>query len=189
MPGCDGSSLPMVEALDAAGIVQQSVPRSWCRIQDVIRLGNDQVWIEARPCCSDETILEAQLDYGDGHPIGRQSLRLTLSPETFREGLAPCRTFLGEDEAVALRQQGLGLGVSYKELLVFGPDGPIDNVLRFPDECVRHKLLDLVGDLALAGCDLVGRFTACRSGHRLNAELVRAVLAQQQARQCLRRCA
>jgi UDP-3-O-acyl-N-acetylglucosamine deacetylase len=63
-------------------------------------------------------------------------------------------------------------------LLIFEGDGPIDNVLRFRDECVRHKALDLVGDLALAGCDLVGHFVAHRSGHRLNADLVRALLSE-----------
>lgn len=72
---------------------------------------------------------------------------------------------------------------------MFGPDGPIDNQLRFADECVRHKLLDMVGDLALAGCDLIGRFVAYRSGHRLNAEIVRAVLAKEVVPKRLRRCA
>jgi UDP-3-O-acyl-N-acetylglucosamine deacetylase len=63
---------------------------------------------------------------------------------------------------------------------VFGDLGPIDNELRFEDECVRHKALDLVGDLALAGCDIVGRIIAYRSGHRLNAELARVLLAEGQ---------
>ena len=92
-------------------------------------------------------------------------------------------------EAAALRTRGLGQRVTYQDLLVFSPHGPIDNQLRFPDECVRHKLLDMVGDLALAGCDLVGRFVAYRSGHRLNAELVRAILDQGEAQQGLKRCA
>ena len=72
--------------------------------------------------------------------------------------------------------RGLGRRSSFKDLLVFGGGGPIDNDLRFPDECVRHKMVDMVGDLALAGCDLVGRFVAFRSGHRLNAELVRTLV-------------
>lgn len=88
-----------------------------------------------------------------------------------------------------MKARGLGQRATYKDLLVFGNRGPIDNQLRFPDECVRHKLADMVGDLALAGCDFVGRFVAFRSGHRLNAELVRAVLAQEQNRSDLKRCA
>lgn len=87
-----------------------------------------------------------------------------------------------------LRAQGLGNRTTSRDLLVFGEHGPIDNALRFPDECVRHKMLDMVGDLALAGCELHGRFIACRSGHRLNAEIVRAVLEQEEVCR-LRRCA
>jgi UDP-3-O-acyl-N-acetylglucosamine deacetylase len=81
------------------------------------------------------------------------------------------------DEADWLRQKGLGHRTSFRDLLVFDEhEGPINNALRFADECVRHKALDLVGDLALAGCDLVGRFVAHRSGHRLNAMLVKTLL-------------
>ncbi len=82
-----------------------------------------------------------------------------------------------KDEAAWLQAQGLGLRPTCRDLLVFDADGPIDNRLRFEDECVRHKLLDMVGDLALAGCELVGRFIAYRSG-RLNAELVKTLLDQ-----------
>jgi UDP-3-O-acyl-N-acetylglucosamine deacetylase len=83
-----------------------------------------------------------------------------------------------KSEADWLLEQGLGKRATLKDLLVFDAEGPIDNELRFRDECVRHKMLDLVGDLALAGCDLVGHFSAHRSGHRLNAELVRVLLKE-----------
>jgi len=189
MPGCDGSSLPFAEALAAAGIVRQDATRRQTIIRRPIRLGDAESWIEARPCCSGKTILQHELDYGSGNPIGRQTLEIALSPESFRQDLAASRTFVLEAEAAALRAQGLGRRTTCKDLLVFGPHGPIDNQLRFADECVRHKLLDMVGDLALAGCDLIGRFLACRSGHRLNAELVRAVLAQGQGQDGLKRCA
>ena len=195
MPGCDGSSLPFVEALDAAGVVVQEAIRPRCIVRQIVRLGNQQSWIEARPCCSSKTVLQYELDYGDHSSIGRQSLEVSLSPMSFREDLAPSRTFLLEHEAAALKAQGLGQRAKFEDLLVFGPAGPIKNQLRFADECVRHKLLDMVGDLALAGCDLVGRFVAYRSGHRLNAEMVRAVLAesaQQESLRCrgaIRRCA
>jgi UDP-3-O-acyl-N-acetylglucosamine deacetylase len=190
MPGCDGSSLAFVDALLAAGIVAQDAPRATRVIRTPVRLGNgDSAFIEARPCCSGKTVLQYELDYGPGSSIGQQTLELVLSPETFREQLAGCRTFLLESEARALMAQGLGRHVSCRDLLVFGPDGPIDNQLRFPDECVRHKLLDMVGDLALAGCDLAGRFVACRSGHRLNAELVRTILRGCRDQRELRRCA
>lgn len=189
MPGCDGSSLPFVELLLAAGVVAQDAPRPQRVIRDTIRIGDAHSWIEARPCCSGKTILQYELDYGDGSPIARQTQRLVLSPEAFCRSLAPSRTFLLQEEAAALRAQGLGLRTKFQDLLVFGPEGPIENVLRFPDECVRHKLLDLVGDLTLAGCDLAGRIYACRSGHRLNAELVRAITAVQRHEESHRRSA
>ncbi len=83
-----------------------------------------------------------------------------------------------KSEADWLIAQGLGRRASVKDLLIFDGDGPVDNELRFRDECVRHRPLDLVGDLALAGCDLIGHFVAHRSGHRLNAELVRVLLQE-----------
>lgn len=189
LPGCDGSALPFVEALLAAGSVAQTSPRRVCAVRRSIRLGDEQGWIEARPVASRATVLRYHLDYGVAGPIGRQSLEVVLSPRSFRQGLAPCRTFMLESEAIAMKARGLGARTTCRDLLVFGADGPIDNPLRFPDECVRHKLLDMVGDLALAGCDLVGRFVAYRSGHALNAELVRAVLADNAADDALRRCA
>jgi UDP-3-O-acyl N-acetylglucosamine deacetylase len=189
MPGCDGSSQPIVEALDSVGIVEQGAVRPRRAVRQIIRLGDRQSWIEARPYCTGQTILEAELDYGSDSPIGHQSLAIALLPESFRTQLAPSRTFILEEEAAALRQKGLGRRVTRQDLLVFGPHGPIDNRLRFPDECVRHKILDMVGDLALAGCDLLGRFIAYRGGHRLNAQLVRAILDQAEAQEGLKRCA
>ncbi len=209
MPGCDGSSMPLVEALDAAGIVEQQKLRRQTIIRRTIRLGDETSWIEAQsledqsledqsledqsleegPCCSGKTILQYELDYGGDNPIGRQALEITLSPEVFRQELAPSRTFVMKHQAEAFQARGLGRRTTLQDLLVFGPHGPIDNQLRFPDECVRHKLLDMVGDLALAGCDLVGRFVAYRSGHRLNAEMVRAVLAEEGVQNRCKRCA
>ncbi len=193
MPGCDGSALPFVEALSAAGIVAQDARRPTRFIRRPIRLSDGQSWIEARPSLLGKTILRYELDYGSGNPIGRQSLEVSLSPKYFQVNLAPSRTFMLETEAAALRAQGLGLHVRPSDLLVFDESGPIDNQLRFPDECVRHKLVDLIGDLALAGCDVVGCFAAYRSGHRLNAALVRAILAetdqQHQQHLTVRKCA
>jgi UDP-3-O-acyl N-acetylglucosamine deacetylase len=189
MPGCDGSCLPFVDAIKRAGTVQQNAVRRRLVIGRAVRIGGPESWVEARPCCSGQTVLKYELDYGSGSPIGRQSLEISLSPRHFHMNLAPSRTFVLESEAAAMKAQGLGQRATFKDLLVFGSRGPIDNHLRFPDECVRHKLADLVGDLALAGCDLIGRFSAFRSGHRLNAELVRAIIAQGQAQDERRRCA
>ncbi len=189
MPGCDGSSLPFVEIISAAGIVAQDAPRRRQVIRRVVRVGDEKSWIEARPCSSGKTVLRYELDYGSGSSIGRQSLEVSLSPRHFHMNLAPSRTFVLEAEAEALKAQGLGNRATCKDLLVFGARGPIDNTLRFPDECVRHKMVDMMGDLAMAGCDLIGRFIAYRSGHRLNAELVRAIVAQDDLSEEHKRCA
>jgi UDP-3-O-acyl-N-acetylglucosamine deacetylase len=121
--------------------------------------------------------------------IGRQCGRYVVTPDSFRRELAPSRTFMLKAEADWLRAQGLAQRPTSKDLLVFDEAGPIDNELRFPDECVRHKVLDVVGDLSLAGCDLVGQVIAHKSGHRLNAELARVLLVEGEKIQPWRRCA
>ncbi len=189
MPGLDGSCQAVVSALDAAGAIEQDAPRPLEVVREVLRLGDERSWVEVAPPTSCFTTLEYQMDYGSDGPIGRQTLEVTLSPETFRRELADSRTFVLESEADAMVAQGLGLRTSCQDLLVFGENGPIDNELRFADECVRHKILDLVGDLAMAGVDLLGRFTACRSGHRLNGELVATLMAERPPCANLKRCA
>jgi UDP-3-O-acyl-N-acetylglucosamine deacetylase len=155
----------------------------------VIRLGDAESWFEVRPSRSGTTVLEYRLDYGPESPIGRQTLEFSPTPDAFRTELAPSRTFMLKSEADQILARGLGTRTTYQDLLVFGDDGPIGNPLRFPDECVRHKVLDMIGDLALAGCELVGRFCACRSGHRLNAEMVRTLTAGSGLVEFWRRCA
>lgn len=176
LPGLDGSCAPFVEALEAAKIVEQSALRRRLIITDVTRVGDDDCWIEARPIRGDKLMIKYRLDYGNDSPIGRQTVELKITPATFKAELASARTFILTEEAQWLRDRGLGLRVTNQDLLVFGPEGPIDNELRMENECVRHKALDLIGDLALAGCDLVGHFIAHKSGHRLNAELVKFLL-------------
>lgn len=178
MPGCDGSSKPFVEALLGVGIVSQPAVRAALIVNDITRLGSDESWVEARPTTSSGLSVKFHLDYGSASAIGRQTISLPITPDSFRRELASCRTFMLKHEADWLLAQGFGKRASFEDLLVFDADGPIGNRLRFRDECVRHKTLDLVGDLALAGCDLVGHFVAYRSGHRLNAELVRVLLTE-----------
>jgi UDP-3-O-[3-hydroxymyristoyl] N-acetylglucosamine deacetylase len=189
MPGCDGSALPFVEALLSAGLVEQPAARRRLVVTEVTRVGNEDCWVEARPGKHGQLAIKYRLDYGSQSAIGRQTIELTVSPESFRQELAAARTFLLEEEAQWLRSRGLGTRVTNHDLLVYGPQGVIDNALRFEDECVRHKALDLVGDLALAGCEIVGHVTAFKSGHRLNAELVKVLLKEGRMEQGLRRTA
>jgi UDP-3-O-[3-hydroxymyristoyl] N-acetylglucosamine deacetylase len=178
MPGCDGSSLAYVQAIDAAGIVSQSVERPRLVVREVVRVGDDHAWIEASPPLRGGFSFKYHLDYGQDNAIGRQTLSLDVTPNTFRNELASSRTFLLKAEADWLQAQGIASKTTPKDLLIFDEEGPIDNELRFPDECVRHKALDLVGDLALGGFDLIGHFVAHKTGHRLNAELLRALLRE-----------
>ncbi len=178
MPGNDGSCQEAVESLLQAGIVEQETLRTEFSATESIRVVEGSQWIELRPASQPGLHVTYELDYGAGNAVGRQSLEMMLEPESFRTDIAPARTFVLQSEAIAMRAQGIGTHTTYQDLLVFGDAGPIDNTLRFPDECARHKVLDLVGDLALAGCDFQGQVIAHRTGHRLNAELVRAVMAR-----------
>jgi UDP-3-O-acyl N-acetylglucosamine deacetylase len=189
LPGLDGSCQALVEAIAAAGISEQQRTRRRLVVTDITRVGNDECWVEARPAKAGGLQITYKLDYGPNNPIGKQTIELAVTPKSFQQELAPARTFIMEEEAQWLRERGLGTRVTSRDLLVFGPDGPIDNPLRFEDECVRHKALDLVGDLALAGCDLVGQFIAYKSGHRQNADLVRILLSEGQMEEGLRRSA
>ena len=188
MPAMDGSSLNYVEAIDSIGLVVQNSPRKIMRIDQPSRLCHGVGTIGVEPIELEKTILEYHLEYA-GTSIGYQLLNIELTPEFFRTELAPARTFLLEEEAIRLRQAGLGEHVTYEDLLVFGEDGPIGNELRFADECVRHKLLDMVGDLTLGGYWLQGLFSARRSGHHLNAEMVRSLTASDSLSSNFRRCA
>ncbi|MDX1947903.1 MAG: UDP-3-O-acyl-N-acetylglucosamine deacetylase [Pirellulaceae bacterium] len=190
MPGLDGSSASLVAAIQEAGIAEQAPRRRRLVVTEVTRVGNDDSWVEARPNKTGGLSVLYKLDYGPNNPIGKQTIELpVVNPKTFAAELATARTFLMKDEADWLKSRGLGARVTSRDLLVFGPEGLEDNELRFENECVRHKALDLVGDLALAGCDLVGQFIAHKSGHRLNADLVKVLLTEGRIEEGLRRSA
>jgi len=169
-----------VDALLSTTRVPQSAWRDTLVITSTLRVGDEQCWAEAAPEPFGSLTLQYQLDYRDQGAIGQQTCELCLTPSSFCSELAAARTFILQSEAEWLRQQGLGQRVTCHDLLVFDQHGPVGNELRFADECVRHKTLDLVGDLALAGCDIQGRITAYRSGHRLNAQLIQELLRQDQ---------
>src|SRR5690348_10358877 len=116
MPGLDGSSLPYVDALTHAGFVEQNAIRPTLFVREVTRLGNDESWVEARPGMCGGLTLKFHLDYGSGNAIGRQTLSLPVTADSFRRELAPSRTFMLKAEADWLVAQGLGRRASLKDL-------------------------------------------------------------------------
>jgi UDP-3-O-[3-hydroxymyristoyl] N-acetylglucosamine deacetylase/3-hydroxyacyl-[acyl-carrier-protein] dehydratase len=175
-PGCDGSSRVFVEAFDEAGAVEQGQPRPALVIERSFTVREGDAIVAAHPGPADKLTLSYHLDYGRESAIGNQSYLIDLAPVSFRSELASCRTFLLEAEARALQAAGIGTRTTEADVLIFGRDGVLGNSLRFHDECARHKILDMVGDLALLGMDLHGFVVAHRSGHHTNASLVRRLL-------------
>lgn len=200
-PGGDGSARHFVDALLAAGIVEQEQPAAIFGVSaaTTVTLPDAAGSIVATPFAAplaarikrDRTavdptasrcVLRYELDYGDDSPIPRQSAEYALTPETFAAEIAGARTFILETEIESLRGRGYGTRVTSADLLVFGKNGVIDNALRADNECARHKLLDCIGDFALIGGRLSGRFTASQTGHAANRELVRRLVAGRTAR-------
>jgi UDP-3-O-[3-hydroxymyristoyl] N-acetylglucosamine deacetylase len=165
LPVLDGSALPYVEALEQAGIIEQKEAKNPIILEKPVKLDS----LEALPYNGFK--VDFMVDFAG---IGEQRYSLELSPETFKREIAPARTFGYIDEYELLKEQGLARGASLENALVLGKDGYI-NQPRFPDELVRHKILDLIGDLALLGRPLMAEVKAVKSGHKSNVELVRRI--------------
>jgi len=174
-PGLDGSSEGYVDTLLSAGTTLQNSRKARLSVSEPVTVSQGNSTLSIYPREGDDLIISYLLDYGPFSPIAPQSLTLVVNPDRFQKELACCRTYVLEHEAIELQRQGVGRHLNPSEILVFGPKGLIDNRLRFSDEPARHKILDLVGDLALCGYDLVGHVVAYRSGHPLNVELARAL--------------
>ncbi len=178
MPGMDGSSLPFVNALLKAGTVQQDAGRRVSRVTQTVRVGNAQSWIQIEPSPTNRFELCFELEYPTCQSVGKQTFSSVVNVDRYRLSIASARTFVLESEAEQLRRQGLGERVTYDDILIFNDHGPIGNKLRFDDECARHKVLDMIGDFSLIGTDIIGKFTAHKSGHRLNSQVVLELLRQ-----------
>jgi UDP-3-O-[3-hydroxymyristoyl] N-acetylglucosamine deacetylase/3-hydroxyacyl-[acyl-carrier-protein] dehydratase len=182
LPAPDCSSAEYFKVLKRAGVVEQDVGRKEFVIQKPITISAGDACVYALPYSDDGLNLTYDLDYGGHTGIGRQIFSCRLTPENFEKNLAPARTFLLEAEAKQFQSRGMGTHISPRDLLVINSDGPIKNNYRFPDECVRHKIVDLIGDLTLVGRAIKGRIVAYKSGHALNQQLARKLYeaAQQQ---------
>jgi UDP-3-O-acyl N-acetylglucosamine deacetylase len=175
-PGLDGSAQGFVDVLRRAGLRLQPARRDIWAVTATVLVAHQGATLAIHPAAEPALKISYFLDYGPFAPIDRQVHTQQLTPESFANEIAGCRTFLLESEAQELKRQGLGVNTQVSDLLVFGPHGPIDNTLRFANEPARHKILDLVGDLSLLGHDIYGHVVAYRSGHPLNVELVRKLV-------------
>ncbi len=177
VPGLDGSSLNFLEILSEAGIKEQEKSRHSYLIKEPIFVEEEGAAIVAVP--SQDFKISYTLNYN--HPLLKaQFLEINFSNGVFKNELASSRTFCLESEAQDLQHQGLGAGANYENTLVVGEKGVIKNKLRYQDEFVRHKMLDLFGDLYILGEPLKAHIIALRSGHSLNLKLARKIYQQRQ---------
>lgn len=173
IPHADGSARTWVDLLTRTGFEDQAEPRRIVTLKEPVAVSDRDAHLVAFPNDAGLSI-SYSLSY-PGTPIGSQEFSLNVDEESFNREIASARTFCLESEAEALQKQGLGKGGTTSNTLVVGPDGPIDNKLRWPDEYVRHKILDLIGDLSLLGGSLRAKVIAVGSGHGTNARLVRRI--------------
>ena len=179
MPILDGSAADFVAALDAAGRAELDAPRRYIEILEPIVVDGPGKRAALVPADRFELAVEIVFD---APAIGRQQLDLAVDPASFRTEIAPARTFGFIAEVEQLRAMGLGRGASLENTIVVDGATVLNpETLRRPDDFVRHKALDALGDLALAGHPIRGRYEASCSGHALNNALVRALMARPQA--------
>jgi len=180
VPIMDGSSAAFVEAFLAAGIEILAENRRYIRILKQVRIDAGSSWAELRP--HDGTRFEVEIDFPTP-VIGRQSLAVDVDRESFIRDISRARTFGFIKDVERLWAAGFALGSTLENSVVIGEDDRVINAegLRYPDEFVRHKMLDAVGDLALAGGRFIGCFRSYRGGHRLNAAALKQLLSDPSA--------
>ena len=174
LPILDGSAGPWVRAIQEAGIRAMALWPRFLRILKTVEVRQGDKWMRVSP--HQGLRIAYTIDF-ENPSIGRQSRELTLSPEKYARELGSARTFCLERDIEFMRSKGLAKGGSLDNAVVYSPTGPLNDSLRFEDEAVRHKMLDLVGDLLLLGSPLDGFVEAHMAGHALHVALAKAVLA------------
>ena len=179
-PIMDGSAAAFVTAIDQAGVVSQSAARRFIQVLKPVQVAMGDAFGEMRPHASGFRA-EIEIDF-ENPVIGRQTYALELSPEGFRRELARARTFGFMSDTARLWSAGFALGASFENTVVFDETRLLNTEgLRYSDECARHKVLDVVGDLALAGLPLLGAYRSVRGGHKLNHAVLTALMADRSA--------
>lgn len=183
VPIMDGSSEPFVFMLECAGVVQLSAPRRILRVLKAVEVRDGESVARVEPNVEGDEGCAIGIEIQFNNPmIERQSSHYDFREVTFKQTLSRARTFGFEHEVTALRKMGLALGGSLENAVVVGKDRILNqDGLRYSDEFVRHKALDCVGDLYLAGCRIDAKFNFLRPGHAINNKLLRALLADESA--------
>jgi UDP-3-O-[3-hydroxymyristoyl] N-acetylglucosamine deacetylase len=180
VPILDGSAAPYIDAFEQVGLETQTVRRRYLRILKPVRVENGASWAEFLPY--ERTRFEVEIDF-ESPAIGRQFYALDVTPETFRADVSRARTFGFMKDVERLWAAGYALGSSLENSVVIGEDHRVVNMegLRYPNEFVRHKILDAMGDLSLAGARFIGCFRSYRGGHKMNAAALRRLLSDRSA--------
>jgi UDP-3-O-[3-hydroxymyristoyl] N-acetylglucosamine deacetylase len=180
VPIMDGSAAAFVAAIDQAGILSQSGARRFLQVVKPIQVAMGNSFGELRPHAGG---FRAEVEIDFTNPvIGRQSYTLDLSPERFRREISRARTFGCMNDVARLWSAGFALGASFENSVVFDEERLLNTEgLRYSDECARHKVLDVIGDLALAGLPLLGAYRSVRGGHKLNHAVLAALMADRTA--------
>jgi len=176
LPILDGSALPFVDLIQKAGIRKQRRPRRYLKILREVEMREGNKFISVYP--ADTYSVSYSINFP--HPlIGKETFQLELSNGSYLKNIAAARTFGSREDEKAMRNMGLIRGASRENCIVLTRDGIENGPLRFPDEFVRHKVLDLVGDLALLGKPILGKILADRAGHAMHTALVSRILRDQ----------
>jgi UDP-3-O-[3-hydroxymyristoyl] N-acetylglucosamine deacetylase len=176
LPILDGSALPFVELIQKAGIRKQRRPRRYMKILREVEMREGNKFISVYPANS----YSVSYSINFPHPlIGKETFQVELSNGSYLRNIAAARTFGSREDEKAMRNMGLIRGASSDNCIVLTRDGVENGPLRFPDEFVRHKVLDLVGDLALLGKPILGKIVADRAGHAMHTALVSRILRDQ----------
>ena len=172
VPVMDGSALEFCKLFDNVGLTEQDGEWYEIAIPETVHIGNGKEWIRIEP--ADTFSIDYTLRYPE--PVGEQHFTFSLNdPESYRTEIAPSRTFSFVKDVGHLQKQGLALGGRFDNFLLIGTEGAINDSWRFPNEPVRHKILDAIGDLYLLGRPLRGKITACMTGHSDNIALLKKV--------------
>jgi len=172
LPILDGSAQPFIRMVQNAGIRQQRRKRTYLRIRKEVEVREGEKFIAVYP--ADGYSVSYTIDFPE--PIGQETFEVELDGGSYLREIAPARTFGFLQDEIVLRNMGLIRGANEENVIVLTQEGPKNGPLRYPDEFVRHKILDLIGDLALLGKRIIGKVVAYRAGHAMHTALVSRIL-------------